>query len=100
MSPLQLRRLTEQEGRCPQARRALHAPLESPHGVGVAPTALSSHPQCSQLVLHGRGVGVVSECAGGCPGTVPVTSRTLTQGASRWSRGTGQMVSWAGGELD
>jgi len=58
VSPLQLRRLTEQEGRRPQARRALHAPLESPHGVGVAPTALSSHPQCSQLVLHGRGVGV------------------------------------------
>lgn len=59
---------------------------------------LSSYPQCSQLFSTAVG-GWCLSVLGAAQG-LPVTSRTLTQGASRWSRGTGQMVSWAGGELD
>lgn len=50
VSSLQLRRITEQEDRRPQARRALHAPTELLQSIGVAPTAVfmsTMHLACS-----------------------------------------------------
>lgn len=77
-------------------------PLWSRLSVSEAPRLCLHVHSAASLFSTGRGArwGWVSEHAGGCPRTVPVTSRTLPQGASHWSRGTGQMVSWAAGELD